>query len=228
MKFMENIPEGIINQRDSPVFDILKVALVFGLLDDIMHMIAGTRFYEKNVWKSKVWKIAWDIEDQDWRIKITLFKSIRTLHEVSGKVRYSVWWSFADEFPEKVKQCEDLVKILSGASRLKCDDPRLKCASRVERMCEACDEYAIEDVKHVVMHCPFLNHIRNEMYDRINYLPNNMGQIILNNPDDILYTLLGKRCRDVDDLTFTSFIMITSECISNMYRTIVRNRQGIG
>ena len=50
MKFMENIPEGIVNQRDSPVFDILKVALVFGLLDDIMHMIAGTRFYEKTEW----------------------------------------------------------------------------------------------------------------------------------------------------------------------------------
>ena len=36
MKFMENIPESIANQHDSPVFDILKMALVFGLIDDIM------------------------------------------------------------------------------------------------------------------------------------------------------------------------------------------------
>ena len=128
--------------------------------------------------------------------------------------------------PRKGKTMWRFSQILCGASRLKCDDPRLKSASRVERMCEACDEYAIEDVKHVIMHCPLLNHIRNEMHNRINSLPNNMGQIILNNPDDMLYTLLGKRCRELDDETFNSFIMITSEC--NMYRTIVRNRQGIG
>ena len=228
IKFMENITEGVLNRHDSPVFDLLKVALMFELVDDIMHMIAGTRFYEKSVWKNKVWSIAWGIEDQDWRLKISYFKSIKTLHEVSGEVRYSVWWRLSDDHPEKVKQCEDLVRLICGASRLKCDDPRLKNAFRVERMCEACNEYAIEDAKHVILYCPFLNHIRNEMYAMINALPNDSGQYILNNMDNLFYTLVGKRCRGIDDRTYRSFNMITSEYVSRMYRTIVRNRQGIG
>ena len=225
---MENIPESVLNRHDSPVFDILKVALVFGLVDDIMHMIAGTRFYEKSEWKNKVWSLAWGIEDTDWRLKISHFKSIKALHEVSGEVRYSVWWSLSDDHPEKVKQYEDLVRIICGASRLKCDDPRLRNALRVEKMCEACSEYAIEDAKHVILYCPSLNHIRNEMYTMINALPNNSGRYILNNLDNLYYTLIGKRCSGIDDQTYRSFNMITSEYVSRMYRTIVRNRQGIG
>ena len=54
MKFMENIPANVVNQWNSPVYEILKVSLIYGLLDDVMHMIAGTRVYDKHSWKTKV------------------------------------------------------------------------------------------------------------------------------------------------------------------------------
>ena len=55
LEFMENVTQNLSNIHDSPVFDILKVALIYGLLDDIMHMIAGTRVYDKITWRNKVW-----------------------------------------------------------------------------------------------------------------------------------------------------------------------------
>ena len=228
LEFMQNVPENLVNKYDSPVYDILKVALMYGLLEDIMHMIAGTRYFDKITWRNRVWKKAWEVEDHDWRMKTTYFKSIQTLKEVSGTFGYSIWWRLVDNQPQKIRQCEDMIKLICGASRLKCDDPRLKNSTSVNRMCEVCDNYEIEDVKHVIMHCPRVNELRLEMFNCFNEMNDNLGKLILNSSDNLFYTLLGKRCIELDDDVYLEFNEIASFYISKMYRLIVRERQGIG
>ena len=228
LEFVKNIPENILNKYDSPVYDILKVTIIYGLLDDIMHMIAGTRVYDKITWRNKVWKIAWEIDENDWRMKTLYFKSIRTLKEVSGTVGYSVWWRLSDDQPERVKQCEDMIKLLCGASRLKCDDPRLKRTANVYKMCESCNMYEIEDAKHVIMHCTRVNELRSEMYDYINAIIGDKGKTIIDRSENTLYTLLGRQCKEVDERANREFNVIASTYISKMYRLIVKDRKGIG
>ena len=172
--------------------------------------------------------MAWENEDHDWRMKIFYFSSIQTLKEVSGTVRYSLWWRLSDDQPILPKQCEDMIKLICGASRLKCDDPRLRNAARVDKMCELCSKYEVEDAKHVILYCTYVNEIRAEMYECFNAMPDNLCMSILDGSDNIYYTLLGKPCKEIDENIYREFNVIASSYISKMYRMVVRDRQGIG
>ena len=39
--FNENIAQGMLNVHQSPIFDILKIALLFDLYDECMRMLKG-------------------------------------------------------------------------------------------------------------------------------------------------------------------------------------------
>ena len=43
--------------------------------------------------------------------------------------RYLTWWDLADRNPNLTQMCENMAKIVSRASRLKCDDYRFKSAT---------------------------------------------------------------------------------------------------
>ena len=81
----------------SIVRDLLKVASLFDLLNDVINMVNRDHFYPKLLWKNKVWNRAWALEDVYWRIEMQSHRSL------------------------------DLLKrIDSGCSLLKTDDVRLK------------------------------------------------------------------------------------------------------
>ena len=228
VQFMENRKECLQNKYDSPVFDLLKVAMIFGVFDDVMRMMAGTIVYEKSAWKRKVWQLAWELDDVDWRHRITFFKSTNLLKGVMNNVNYFTWWKLADERPQLMRQCEDLSKLVCNSSRLKSTDPRFKAVSPVNRMCTLCDAYAIEDVQHVVLHCTFFDSTRLEMNEKISDLSDNAGNIILGNARNILHTLLGAQCRMVSQKANLDFQAITVVYISKMYRIVLKERKGIG
>ena len=228
LQFMENRKECLQNKYDSPVFDLLKVAMIFGLYDDVMRMMAGTIIYEKAAWKRKVWHLAWELDDVDWRHRIAFFKSTNLLNGVMNTVNYLTWWKLSDERPQLMRQCEDLSKLVCNCSRLKSTDPRFKVSSPVERMCTLCDEYAIEDVNHVVLHCKFFDNIRLQMHEKLRDLSDNAGNIILGNTRNILHTLLGAQSRLVSQKVNFDFQAITAVYISKMYRIVLKERKGIG
>ena len=58
LKFDRNIEIGMINQYNSPVFDILKVAIMFDLYEESVRMIFGLRNFSKREWKDLVWRRA--------------------------------------------------------------------------------------------------------------------------------------------------------------------------
>ena len=55
-----------------------------------------------------------------------------------------------------------------------------------------------------------------------------MGDDILNKSNNILYTILGKKCNAVEEHMNMDFNVIAAMYISKMYRTVIRDRQGIG
>ena len=121
-----------------------------------------------------------------------------------------------------------MIKLICGASRLKCDDPRLKRAANVYKMCESCNMYEIEDTKHVILHCTRVNELRSEMYDCINAMNGDKGKTIIDRSENTYYTLLGRQCKEVDERANREFNVIASTYISKMYRLIVKDRKGIG
>ena len=74
-------------------------------------MINGTRYFEKKQWKDMLWSRAWDIENRDWEIRTTLFKSNKLLSATMGSIKQLIWWQLGDMFPKIIQPCENVAKI---------------------------------------------------------------------------------------------------------------------
>ena len=65
----------------------------------------------------------------------------------------------SEKFRNIINICE-MAKLVSHASKLKCDDVRLEGLATSYRVCLECDFYLKEDIFQVVMHCPSTEVIR--------------------------------------------------------------------
>ena len=57
--YLDNPDAGSRNLYGSVIFDILNIAGVFGLLNEIVRMARLGHIWAKEVWKEKMWKRAW-------------------------------------------------------------------------------------------------------------------------------------------------------------------------
>ena len=57
--FSNNVEIGLMNIFDSPVFNILKYAMCFGIMREVLGLILGTIMYTKKQWSDLVWIKAW-------------------------------------------------------------------------------------------------------------------------------------------------------------------------
>ena len=67
LSFNGDIAKGIANEYDSPVYDILRIAIIFDVYHVIMNVITRNHWYRKKQWKDMIWLRAWQIEDSDWQ-----------------------------------------------------------------------------------------------------------------------------------------------------------------
>ena len=226
-QFDGNIEVGFENKNGSPVFDILKVAHLFELYDEVMRMITGVAFYSKRRWKDLIWSKAWVLENRDWNLRSCLFKATRNIRSLNTNVQYLIWWQLSDLRPDLMSVCESMSKIVCKASLLKADDYRLKREPASVRACSACDLYQLEDARHIIMTCTYTQDIRTDMFRRLGEIELNRGQSILDKGDTLMY-LLGKQCLEVTIDLNNEFHIESARHIDLMYRTIVTRRKGIG
>ena len=95
-------------------------------------------------------------------------------------------------------------------------------------MSQACDNVDIDNARHVFLHCNFVNAERCEMFRAIDSIPNGIGKTIMTNSVDILFTLLGKPSFSVSKEQHMIFLKVIVKFMSEIYRKIVRERNGIG
>ena len=72
--------------------------------------------------------------------------------------------AISDRFPHLRIICDVLVKIVTGLSRLKSDDLAYKGKSDFEKFCSNCNLGIVEDVRHIIMQCPFNSAETTDMY----------------------------------------------------------------
>ena len=216
------------NDQCSPVFDMLNVCTIFGFLEIVKDMVTKQHYYSKGTWREMVWKKGWDLEDTYWHIESRLHRSLNLLKAVNSDSRYLVWWTISDKNPSLTKKCEAMAKIISHASTLRNDDLKLKSQSNVMKMCNLCDLYQIEDARHLILHCPFLQELRNEMMMLIDNLGDEVRDAISAANVDILYILLGYTLEGLNIELMDELRMISLEFISRMYHISVNKKRGIG
>ena len=92
------------------------------------------------------------------------------LSSINDKTDYLVWWILADLFPDRIRMCEEMATLVCETGLLKSTDCRLKRMTFSNKMCSNCDLGILEDVKHIVMQCPFYSDERNRMHDLLSTL----------------------------------------------------------
>ena len=224
MSFSNNIEKGLDNIFDSPVYNILKYAMCYGIMREVMGLILGTHMYTKKQWSNLVWSKAWQIEDQDWEFRSDFFKYTLRIDKVVGSVNYMIWWQISDKFPRLMKVCEVMAKLICSASGLKCDDYRFKHNVLSNQICSRCDLFEVENVSHILLHCPknqaVMIDLQNELY--------NICPRLFNIDPDMLNIILGKNVPSIDFETMVEVWIAAGKAVSRIYFEILKSREGIG
>ena len=216
------------NSLHSPTFDLLKISEILGLYLEVGQMLHGTRVFSKRQWRDLVWSKAWHMENQDWYIQTNLFKSTEFISATIDNVKPLIWWQLSDMSPEMMIFCETMSKLVCKASKLKSDDYHYKNDAVNRPYCELCPDLAIENVEHLLIHCPSLRNERDAMFNEISNIENFYGGRILMPNENNLHTLLGKIPNDVNPEMMLYFYKSVARNVHTMYSTMLRNRQGIG
>ena len=139
-----------------------------------------------------------------------------------------MWWQIADRFPELMRDCEVMVKVLLvyHASLLRVDDVRLKRLPIADKFCTLCDLGSLDDAKHMVLQCPMLQPKRTEMFIEIEALLMRYDYDVNHLDENIFLNLIGKPAADIPQDVMHNVWLISVRYIASMYR--MKLRQGIG
>ena len=217
--------EGWENPNRSAVLEITFAAKRLGLFNILVDMVnENATIFSKKQWSKIVWGKAWILEDTFWDSTKLIHKENDLMYSTISRARYMAWWRVSDNFPTQMRMCETMGRIMCHASRLKCDDVRLKSLTPSHRMCSECDMYVVENIYHLVMQCPMHEVDRVLMYDALyNYDPQ-----LRTPPEKILFWLLGMEINDTSEAYMLGFWNIAGNAICGMYRKICTGRTGIG
>ena len=227
--FCKNVEVCRLNKFRSPIFNILSIAMVFGVLGPICSMVEGqVPLVSKKAWSDLIWARAWKLDDASWLASNSILNENDLLTRTIGETRYLTWWVISDYDYRLMQVCEDMSKIVSHASQLKRDDYRLKGLTMSARTCTNCDHFCIEDITHIVLQCPYFNEDRTMMYDGIFSNCPNAEKVFKEESANIIYYLLGKKIPSFEDEEMLRLWCISGSAISKMYRRVISNRTGVG
>ena len=124
---------------DSVVFDLLKTADTFGMLDEVISMVRQDHVWSKDMWRNRVWERARALDAGHWRLEIRCYRNLDLLSGVCDQPGYLIWWKISDSNHRMMRCCEIMVNLLSHSSLLRADDVRLKRRPLATRFCIFCD-----------------------------------------------------------------------------------------
>ena len=227
--YINNMKQCRENKSRSPTFDLLNSATRFGVLSQLCDIVTGRMLpYSKKAWSNIIWNKAWQIDDLFWESTRILHKNNEVLHCAMSRSRYLSWWELSDKFPHLIRICENMAKLLSGASRLKCDDTRLKGLTQSFRNCSRCDMYTAENLHHLVMQCPATDTIRKRMYEDLYKYDDKIRQVVCEKPDKVFNWMVGGNIENTLAGEMYYVWTITGTAINEMYRMVLKDRAGVG
>ena len=228
---VRNYVEGAnpTNPHCSPIFEILDTSVRFDLLNAILNMAFGhTAISAKKVWSKLVWDRAWRLDDIYWKSTTILHGNNDILTKTIGKAQYLSWWFLADNAPLLQGTCETMARLVCHASRLKCDDPRLKKESFSQKICGECTLGITETVYHMVMQCPVNENNRKLMFTEIRLHDIQFDERSASAPGEAFYWLMGKHIPDIEIDNMCKIWAISGRYIANMYHFRLKQKEGIG
>ena len=121
-----------------------------------------------------------------------------------------------------------MVKLMCNVSKLKSDDYRYDSLNFSERVCSKCDSFTIDNAEHVILQCSGNAELREYMFCAIDKMPYGVGSRIVALTNDLLATILGKMCDDIDIEYMIEFFKIVCTWVNLMYIRATSERLGVG
>ena len=211
----------------SVVSNLLHVADIFNLSNEVRNMVLYGHVFPKEVWMRMVWERGWALEDTFWSLEARLHKDLDLIIRVCSRPNYLSWWALSNKFPEMMHICENMARRICHASLLKCDDVRLKGLTPVNRMCTLCDSYCIEDAFHIIMQCLGTQLLRNEMFTELEE-DAEIKNVFNANVHDVMLICLGKCPAEYDGDVFVRLWSISGRHINYIYEYVLNQRRGVG
>ena len=228
-KFCEDKEKCRKNRHNSPVFDLLETAMIFGVLGTVQAMTEGnSRIMSKKIWSKLIWDRAWDLDNANWHARNLVFKENDLLTKTIGDARYLTWWAISDTDYRLVRMCETMSRIICHSSQLKRDDYRLKGLPMSSKTCSKCDMFCIEDILHIVTQCPHYSNDQISMYEEIYRKCPNMKRIFEEYTESIPYFLLGREVPSCSNEEMVCLWKISGNAIASMYNKAISDKTGIG
>ena len=212
------------NNFYSPLFDILRVTEMFGMLGMAINMAEGSHWYSKEVWKKEVWSRACQIDNQDWSFTAPLFRDTYYLRStLSATESYLAWWEISNNFPDMIFMCENLARLVCKCSNLNSDNVTLKGTNLSLCACNNCQMFQEEDLEHLVLQCDFNNDIRCKMMKDLQALEVKYNIPVVGT-EDLLLVLLGKCFTDFDYDIMMELRTISGHDISSTYMRVKKTK----
>ena len=216
------------NKHYSPLFDIFRVTEMFGMMNMCIRMARGTHWYSKQMWKQEVWRNAWYIDNEEWSFTTALFRDTYYINMTKSRTEHCLtWWLLSNQYPSKIRMCENMAKLVCRCSNLYSDNITLKGSNLSNRACINCDLFQEENIEHIVLHCPNNSDLRDRMMLDIAELEVRYN-VVLTGSGVFLLCALGRQISDIDDCIMMEFWMITGNAISNMYVRTERTKPKTG
>ena len=134
----------------------------------------------------------------------------------------------SDISPDMTFYCENVAKQVCRASRLKCDMYQYRNDNVNRTYCDLCTNFALEDVEHILLHCPFFTDEREIMLNQISNLENIYKFPVLTPLGNNLHVLLVRVPLGAKPEMMLYFYKLVATNIHHMYTAVLKNREGIG
>ena len=223
-EFSENLGICRRNEFSSPIYDILNTSIHLEMYDTCMRMIIGGCYYSKSEWKDIVWRKVWAKEEDDCILMYKQPHQKFLLFETTDKPYYITWWILADMFPRKISMCETMATLVCDSSLLKSSDYRIKKKSYSHKICTNCTLGIIEDIRHIVMQCPFFNNETVQLYESLEQMDDETASRVMRDAPNYFHIVMGKRPEYASFQTMIPIWLQTGEHISRLYRKVIAGR----
>ena len=98
------------------------------------------------------------------------------------------------------------------------DDFKYKNLPGTGKMCELCNDFEIEDARHLILRCSHYAHKRDAMFNEIYQIEDGSGYIFFDNDADMLYTILGRPNNQLTDDQLEKIWLIILKYVATIYR----------
>ena len=95
--------EGMVNEFDSPIIQILEYCVEFNVIEEVTRMI-NQGVMSKGKWKEMIWARAWNIEEGSREVERVENRFLDLISMTMNRPSYSIWWTITDFSRQYIKQ----------------------------------------------------------------------------------------------------------------------------